>query len=89
MLIGSALRRHAMTEDDGIRNPMETFSSFHGDNWTPQRAAFHQNLGQFSDRIGLIIGLQANGKVSQEKANQIKNLWKHLKESRNGLLPKD
>ena len=90
MLIGSALRRHAMTEDDGIRNPMETYSSFHGDDWTPQRAAFHQNLEQFADRIGLIVGLQANGKVSQEKAyEQIKEMWKHLKESRNGLLPKD
>ncbi|WP_353616588.1 hypothetical protein [Synechococcus sp. A15-28] len=76
-----------MAEQDGIRNPMEMFSSFHGKDWTPQRAAFHQNLEQFADRIGLIVGLQANGKISQEEAyEQIKSLWKTLKNSKNDLL---
>ena len=66
---------------------MEMFSSFHGKDWTPQRAAFHQNLEQFADRIGLIVGLQANGKISQEEAyEQIKSLWKTLKTSKNDLL---
>ena len=77
-----------MADQDGIRNPMEIYSSFHGKDWSPQRAAFHQNLEQFADRIGLIVGLQANGKVSQEEAyEQIKELWKILKISRNDLLP--
>ena len=77
-----------MADQDGIRNPMEIYSSFHGKDWSPQRAAFHQNLEQFADRIGLIVGLQANGKVSQEEAyDQIKDLWKTLKISRNDLLP--
>ena len=76
-----------MADQDGIRNPMEIYSSFHGKDWSPQRAAFHQNLEQFADRIGLIVGLQANGKVSQEEAyEQIKELWKTLKISRNDLL---
>ena len=66
---------------------MEMFSSFHGKDWTPQRAAFHQNLEQFADRIGLIVGLQANGKISQEEAyEQIKSLWKTLIISKNDLL---
>ena len=79
-----------MADQDGIRNPMEICSSFHGKGWSPQRAAFHQNLEQFADRIGLIVGLQANGKVSQEEAyEQIKELWKTLKISRNDLLPND
>ena len=66
---------------------MEMFSSFHGKDWTPQRAAFHQNLEQVADRIGLIVGLQANGKISQEEAyEQIKSLWKTLKTSKNDLL---
>ena len=79
-----------MTDQDGIRNPMEIYSSFHGKDWSPQRAAFHQNLEQFADRIGLIVGLQANGKVSQEEAyEQIKELWKTLKISRNDLLSND
>ena len=43
-----------MADQDGIRNPMEIYSSFHGKDWSPQRAAFHQNLEQFADRIGLI-----------------------------------
>ena len=77
----------SVAEQDGIRNPMEMFSSFHGKDWTPQRAAFHQNLEQFADRIGLIVGLQANGKISQEEAyEQIKSLWKTLKTSKNDLL---
>ncbi len=77
-----------MADQDGIRNPMEIYSSFHGKDWSPQRAAFHQNLEQFADRIGLIVGLQANGKVSQEEAyEQIKELWKALKVSRTDLLP--
>ena len=77
-----------MADQDGIRNPMEMYSSFHGKDWSPQRAAFHQNLEQFADRIGLIVGLQANGKVSQEEAyEQIKELWKVLKVSRTDLLP--
>jgi len=66
---------------------MESFSSFHGEDWSPQRAAFHQNLEQFADRIGLIVGLQGNGKVSQEEAyEQIKALWSQLKGSRKDLL---
>jgi len=66
---------------------MESFSSFHGEDWSPQRAAFHQNLELFADRIGLIVGLQGNGKVSQEEAyEQIKALWSQLKGSRKDLL---
>ena len=62
-------------------------SSFHGEDWSPQWAAFHQNLEQFADRIGLIVGLQGNGKVSQEEAyEQIKALWSQLKGSRKDLL---
>ena len=79
-----------MSDQDGIRNPMEIYSSFHGKDWSPQRAAFHHNLEQFADRIGLIVGLQANGKVSQEEAyEQIKELWKALKTSRVDLLPRN
>ncbi|MBL6739258.1 MAG: hypothetical protein ISP81_03880 [Synechococcus sp. BS301-5m-G54] len=66
---------------------MQGHSQFHGPDWTPQRIAFHQNLEEFADRVGLIVGLQSNGKVSQEKAfEQIKDMWKSLKVSRNDLL---
>ena len=66
---------------------MQVHSQFHGSDWTPQRVAFHQNLEEFADRVGLIVGLQSNGKVSQEKAfEQIKNMWQSLKISRKDLL---
>lgn len=69
---------------------MESFSRYHGDDWTPEGAAFHQNLEQFADRVGLIVGLQANGKITQADAyDQIRSLWKELKFSKSYLLKPD
>ena len=66
---------------------METFSHYRGSDWTPERLAFHQNLEQFADRVGLIVGLQANGKISQEAAfDEIKQLWASLRTSHSSLL---
>ncbi|WP_416223672.1 hypothetical protein [Synechococcus sp. CBW1107] len=68
------------------RSPMESFSAYHGDDWSPQRLAFHQNLERFADRVGLIVGLQSNGKLNQDQAyDEIRMLWKELKGSKNGL----
>jgi hypothetical protein len=73
-----------------IKSPMESFSRYHGDDWTPEGAAFHQNLEQFADRVGLIVGLQANGKITQADAyDQIRSLWKELKFSKSYLLKSD
>ena len=48
---------------------------------------FHQNLESFAVRVGLVVGLQSNGKVSQEQAyGQIRRIWKELKESKDALL---
>ncbi|QNI94420.1 hypothetical protein SynA15127_01340 [Synechococcus sp. A15-127] len=75
-----------MTRDD-TPSTMRGHSQFHGPDWTPHRVAFQQNLKEFADRVGLILGLQSNGKVGQEKAvEQIKDMWKSLKASRNDLL---
>ena len=66
---------------------MEAHSSYYGDDWSPQRLVFHQNLESFAERVGLVVGLQSNGKVSQEQAyGQIRRLWKELKESKDALL---
>lgn len=66
---------------------MQGHSRFYGPDWSPQRVAFHQNLEEFADRVGLLVGLQSNGKVTQEEAfDQIKTLWKTLKLSKNDLL---
>ncbi|WP_315856381.1 hypothetical protein [Synechococcus sp. J7-Johnson] len=72
------------------RSPMESFSGYHGDDWSPQRLAFHQNLERFADRVGLIVGLQSNGKLNQDQAyDEIRSLWRELKGSKNGLKISD
>jgi hypothetical protein len=71
----------------GIRSPMEAHASFRGENWSPERLMFHQNLESFAERVGLIVGLQGNGKISQEEAYaQIKAIWKTLKQSKDMLI---
>lgn len=48
---------------------------------------FHHNLESFAERVGLLVGLQSNGKVTQEQAySEIRRLWKDLKDSRGSLL---
>jgi hypothetical protein len=72
---------------DQVHSPLEAFSSYRGDDWSPARLAFHQNLESFADRVGLIVGLQSNGKMSQEKAySEIRKIWKELKDSKGNLL---
>jgi hypothetical protein len=73
--------------DRQVRSPLETYGSYRGRDWSPQRLMFHQNLESFADRVGLIVGLQANGKLSQEQAyGEIRKMWKQLKESKDHLL---
>lgn len=75
---------------DTVRSPMEAHSSYRGSGWSPQRLVFHQNLETFADRVGLLVGLQANGKLSQEAAYaQIRQLWKELKQSKDSLIDGD
>ena len=66
---------------------MEALSSYRGEDWTPQRLAFHQNLESFAERVGLIVALQSNGKLSQEQAYaEIRSIWNQLKDSKSTLL---
>ncbi|KEF42212.1 MAG: hypothetical protein ER33_06735 [Cyanobium sp. CACIAM 14] len=67
---------------------MEAHGSYRGREWSPERLMFHQNLETFAEQVGLIVGLQANGKLSQEQAfHQIKKIWKTIKQSKETLLP--
>lgn len=69
--------------------PMEAHSSYRAGDWTPQRLLFHQNLESFAERVGLLVGLQSNGKVTQEEAfAEIRRMWKELKDSKSTLLNK-
>jgi hypothetical protein len=77
--------------DEGlVISPLEAHGSYRGNDWSPERLAFHQNLETFAERVGLIVGLQSNGKLPQEKAYaQIKQLLKELKKSKDALLSSD
>ena len=50
---------------DGTHSPLEAHTGYRGEDWSPEKLAFHQNLEQFAERVGLIVALQGNGKVSQ------------------------
>lgn len=70
-----------------MRSPLEAHGSYRGSDWSPQRLVFHQNLESFAEQVGLIVGLQSNGKLSQEQAYaQIRQLWKGLKQSKDTLI---
>ena len=74
---------------EGTHSPLEAHTSFRGEDWSPVKLAFHQNLEQFADRVGLIVALQGNGKVSQDFAYaEIKQIWQQLKNSHLELLGK-
>ena len=68
-------------------SPLEAHSGYRGADWTPERLVFHQNLESFAERVGLVVGLQSNGKISQEQAYaEIRKIWRHLKDSKDELL---
>ena len=73
--------------DDGPSNPLEAFSAYQGQDWSPARLAFHQNLETFADKVVLLVALQGSGKINQEQAfEQIGTLWKHLEHSKEELI---
>ena len=70
-----------------VQSPMEAHGSYRGSDWSPERLMFHQNLESFADQVGLIVGLQANGKMSQDEAYaKIKKICKGLKFTRSSLF---
>ena len=72
---------------DGTHSPLEAHTSYRGEDWSPEKLVFHQNLEQFAERVGLIVALQGNGKVSQDYAySEIKQIWQQLNNSHSELL---
>lgn len=52
----------------------------------PENIVFNANLQEFAQRVNYICNLETGGKISTEEAyRQIKQLWKQLKSSRQGL----
>lgn len=76
---GSANNRRDL---DGFISPK---SSYYG-TFSPQQLVFNANLQEFANRVGYISGLQTGGKLSPDEAfEQIKSLYKQLKQTKKGL----
>ncbi|MGF1567316.1 MAG: hypothetical protein ACFCVD_04475 [Nodosilinea sp.] len=55
--------------------------------FTPQRLAFNANLQEFAQRVSFVCNLETGGKMSSIDAyDEIKRLWKDLKQSKHNLL---
>ncbi|GAB4149912.1 MAG: hypothetical protein Fur0046_28710 [Cyanobacteria bacterium J069] len=55
--------------------------------FTPQQLAFNANLQEFTQRVSIICNLETGGKISADEAyQQIKALWKQLKNSKSALI---
>lgn len=82
-----ARRDREPSSSTGVTSPLEAHGSYRGADWSPERLVFHNNLETFAERVGLIVGLQSNGKLSQEQAYaEIRKLWKSLRASKGSLL---
>ncbi len=64
-------------------------SRYYGE-FTPEQLAFNANLQEFAGRVSIICGLETGGKISSNDAyEQIKQLWKQLKQSKKQLLDQE
>lgn len=82
-----------MTNDPNPNQKKEKFLYPTGRYWgefTPENLAFNANLQEFAQRISMICALETGGKISPDAAyDQIKALWKQLKNSKKELLEGD
>lgn len=70
-----------MTDKDKLDKFLYPRSSYRGE-FTPQQLVFNANLQEFAQKVGYICGLETNGKITSKEAfDQIKQLWKGLKDS--------
>lgn len=61
-------------------------ASYRGE-FTPEHLVFNANLQEFANRVSILCGLETSGKIAPGEAyEQIKDLWKQLKESKKNLL---
>jgi len=58
--------------------------------FSPEHLAFNANLQEFAQRVSLLCGLETGGKIAPDRAYQeIKQLWKKLKASKQALLDQE
>jgi hypothetical protein len=78
-----------VTEENKNKRDKENFifprTSYRGE-FTPENLVFNANLQEFAQKVSYICNLETNGKISSPDAyEQIKYLWKGLKESMKNL----
>ena len=74
-----------LTKDQFISPTARYYGEF-----TPKQLAFNSNLQEFASRVSIVCGLETGGKISSQDAyDQIKQLWKQLKDSKRELLDSD
>jgi hypothetical protein len=57
------------------------YSSYRGE-FNPENLVFNANLQEFAQKVSYICNLETNGKITSIQAyEQIKDLWKQLKNS--------
>ncbi|MEP0817956.1 hypothetical protein [Trichocoleus desertorum] len=79
-----------MVDNTGINTNKDKFfyptGRYYGE-FTPEYLAFNANLQEFTQRVSIICGLEAGGKISPTEAyEEIQKLWQQLKASKQSLL---
>ncbi|WP_370587961.1 hypothetical protein [Trichocoleus sp. FACHB-591] len=79
-----------MADNTGINTNKDKFlyptGRYYGE-FTPEYLAFNANLQEFTQRVSIICGLEAGGKISPTEAyEEIQKLWQQLKVSKQNLL---
>lgn len=75
-----------MTGKDEFLHPHHRYQG----EFTPEYLVFNANLQEFAQKIGYIVNLQTNGKISTEEAcHRIKAIWEVLELSREQLGIRD
>jgi hypothetical protein len=70
------------SEKDAFLYPQ---SQYHGD-FKPEKLVFNANLQEFAQRVSFICNLETAGKIETVEAyEQIKRLWKKLRNSKREL----
>ena len=79
-----------VADNTGINTNKDNFfypvGRYYGE-FTPEYLAFNANLQEFTQRVSIICGLEAGGKISPPEAyEEIQKLWQQLKASKQNLL---
>lgn len=74
-----------MADDQDKENFLYPKAGYRG-NFSPEHLVFNANLQEFAQKVMYICNLETNGKISTDKAyNEIKALWKKVKQSKKSL----